>query len=363
MKITIITALALGLCLLGFAIRHSTPSVPAQVASVAPGVSSQYLPVRHAAPEIASDPEVKPQNLFHRAMKHFTGSNGVEIPKLTAQQLEAFLAQNHRSAASLLAAFRASGDPAFLQEAVRDHPGDPQVALAAIFQPDAQPEDRQRWVEAFKQAAPDNSLGSYLSALENFKSGQPAQAVQELQVAAVKSLFQDYSADLIQNAHEAYQAAGYSDADAATAAALGLALPYLPELKDLSQNIGDLAAQYRQAGDSASAQAVLQIGLDLGQRLDSGTATMIQDIVGLSIQRNLLAGLDPGAPYGTAGQTVQNQIDAVTQQRTALQTLAGQQPAVVSEMSDADMVNFFQRMNTSGETTAILWAVNKYAAK
>ena len=231
--------------------------------------------------------------------------------------------------------------------------------MTAIFQADITPEEKQRRVDKFRETNPDNALANYLGALQDFKAGRPAQALAQLQTAAGTRSLRDYSADFMQSSEEAYQTAGYSQADAATAAAIGLPQPYLPELKALGRSIGDLAAQYRQAGDQAAAQATLQMGLEIGQRLDSGSATMMQDIVGLTIQRNLLAELDPTMTFGGGGQTIQNQIDLLTQQRTALQTLATQQVGAVSALPDDDVVHYFQRMKASGETAALRWAVAK----
>jgi hypothetical protein len=126
--------------------------------------------------------------------------------KLTAQQLESYLRANGRSAASLLAAYRTSKDPALLAEAMRNFPNDPQVAFEAALSPDATPEDRRQWVDALKKSDPDNALGYYLSALDYFKTGQTDQAVKEFMAASDKS-FQDYSSERYQDDAEAYMAA------------------------------------------------------------------------------------------------------------------------------------------------------------
>ena len=59
-----------------------------------------------------------------------------KAPKLTAEQVEAYLKANGRKASSLLAAYRTSGDPALLKEAMEKYPNDPQVAFEAVFAKD-----------------------------------------------------------------------------------------------------------------------------------------------------------------------------------------------------------------------------------
>ena len=148
--------------------------------------------------------------------------------------------------------------------------------FASISNPDLSsqfsPEERRRELEALKQSAADNALPNYLSALDHFKAGQTDQAIEELIAAAAKTQFQDYSLDFMQNAEEAYRAAGYSEAAAKTAAHFWLPLPQLASLKQLSLSMADLAQAYRRTGDEASAQVTLQIGLSLGQRLDDPQA-------------------------------------------------------------------------------------------
>ena len=157
-----------------------------------------------------------------------------ETPKLTRERIESYLKENRRSAASLLAIFRATGDSALLREAEK-YPHDPQVNFAAVFDKDASPEERRQRLDAFKQSAPDNALANYLSALDYFKSGQTDQAVQELSAAFGKQGFQDYSWDFVQNAEEAWRAAGYTEAETKMVATWQLLLPHLAGLNDLSK--------------------------------------------------------------------------------------------------------------------------------
>src|SRR5213595_1641724 len=131
-----------------------------------------------------------------------------------------------------MAAFHATDDRTFLQEAMEKYPADPRLDYVAWFRSQS-PEERRQWLEAFKQSAPDNACANYLSAREYFKSGQNNQAVQELLVAATKPI-QDYSLDFVQNAEEAYRAAGYSDAEARVISTSALPFPQLGEYDGLS---------------------------------------------------------------------------------------------------------------------------------
>ena len=185
---------------------------------------------------------------------------------LTQAQVASYLAANGRNASSLSAVYRTTRDPALLAEAAQKYPNDPQVAFEAAIQSDASPEVRSPWLDAFKQAAPDNSLPNYLSALDDFKSGQTAEGIQEINAAAGKDQFQDYSQARTQADEAAYLAAGYAPGEAKMMANAFLAEPELPEVKELAQNLIGLAAAYQQSGDQTSHDTTLLVAGDLGQR-------------------------------------------------------------------------------------------------
>ena len=104
---------------------------------------------------------------------------------MSLEQLEGYLTQNRRSVEALLGALRASGDDSLLAEAKERFPDDPRVQFAAAYKTES-PEERQQWLEKFKQSDPQNALADYLLAAEHFKSGQAEQALQEITTAATK---------------------------------------------------------------------------------------------------------------------------------------------------------------------------------
>lgn len=281
-------------------------------------------------------------------------------PKLTHEQVEAYLKANGRNAANLLGAFRTSGDPALLNEAMQKYPDDPQVAFEAAFGRDLSPEEKRQWLNKFEQSAPDNALANYLSALNYFNSGQTDQAVQELIAASGKRL-DDYSASRAQNDVEAFAAAGYSMADAKILGIGELELPQLAQLKQLSLKMVDLANGYRQSGDPASAQTALQMAANIGQGYanSSGGEALISQLVGVAIERIALGAMDPNSPYGN-GQTVQDRLNQLDQQKAALHELGQQFTPLQQTMSDQDWINYRDRWMAFGEAAAEQWVVSKY---
>ena len=282
-------------------------------------------------------------------------------PRLSPAQVEAYLKANGRRPATLLAAYRTSGDPALLKEALDKYPKDPQVAFEAAFAVNLSPEQRRQALSAFEQAAPDNALSHYLSAFDDFKSGQTDRAIEEVTAAYGKRL-DDFTADRIMDDKEAYLSAGYSVPEAERIASSWLLLPQLSELKQLGQNMAALANSYNQSGDPASAQAALQIALDLGRQYGDVAAqpALISQLVGIAIERIALQAMDPNSPLEGGGQTVQDRLNQLEQQKAALRDLGDRAEPLMQSLSDQDWSNYTQRRMLFGEAAALQWVVNKY---
>ena len=319
-----------------------------------PIISAPRLPAPRV--QAAMPTEAAPTNVIARVLK------GGDAPKLTGQQVESYLRENRRNAASLLAAYRSTGDPALLQEATQKFPGDPQVAFEAAFKKDGLPEERRQWLDALKLSAPQNALADYLSAADHFKAGRSDQAVQDLIAASGKAQFQDYTLERVQDDEEAYRAAGYSVAEAKTIPASQLLLPQLAQMKELSQGLGELAKSYRQAGDESSAQAVLQMAASLGQRYSvvSPGQPEISQLVGIAMERIALNGMDANSPYGNDGGTVKGRLDQLAQQNAEIKQIAQQTEALQSRMTEQDWISYKDRWRNFGEEAAGRWLISKY---
>jgi RNA polymerase sigma factor (sigma-70 family) len=286
--------------------------------------------------------------------------------KLTHEQVDAYLGANGRNASTLLAAFRTSDDPALLKEAMEKYPNDPQVAFETVayntvYSKDVSPADQRKWLDAFEKSAPDNALANYLSAINYFNAGQIDQGVQDMSAAAGKSL-NDYTVSRAENDMEAYLAAGYSVADSEVLGTSQLLLPQLAQLKQLALDSADLANAYRQTGDTASAQTVLQMADQLGQQYASPSAgePTVSQLVGIAIENIALHSMDPNAPYGDSGQTVQDRLNQLLQQRTNVQQSNQQVSNLFPSMSDQDWIIYKNRWLMFGEASAEQWVIGKY---
>jgi hypothetical protein len=185
--------------------------------------------------------------------------------------------------------------------------------------------------------------------------------VKELIGASGKAL-DDYTVSRAENDIEAYLAAGYSPAEAEQMGTSQLLLPQLAQMKQMTQQIRDLASGYRQSGDPASAQAVLLMADALGQQYanPSPGEPTISQLVGIAIENIALKSMDPNTPYGDNGQTVQDRLNQLQQQQDGVKQMDQQVESLLPSMTPQDLIIYKNRWLMFGEQNAQQWLINKY---
>ena len=283
-------------------------------------------------------------------------TNGGEMPRLSREVIDRWLASGHTNAEDLLAARQAGGDLEFLRMALTKFPNDPRVLFAASALDDASEERRAR-LDRFQATAPDNALADYLSARDHLKGGRAEAGLADLLAASGKKGFQDYMLDAVQNAEELYLQAGKSPAEAKALAATSAVLPHLAQLKSLAQEMAVLQRQYLAAGDTASAERLAQMGVQLGRQLleGEGSRTLINQLVGISVERIVLNPLDAEKNYDFLQGSARDQIAQLDARRAGVRESTKLLDAWMRSASEADLISYFDRFKIYGESGALAW--------
>ena len=287
--------------------------------------------------------------------------------KMPREKVEAWLAKHNRNASSLLAASRALGDTNYLFEAATNFPNDPQVQLAVLSR-DAFPEERRKWLEAFKASSPSNSLANYLSAADYFKNRKPDDAVQELLAASGKTEFQNYAMETLLNGEELLTDGGKSARESAIFAMSGMAeenLPQMASCKVVAQGIRDLLKQKVAAGDTESAVNLAQLGFDLAGKINSGDSGkfLINQLVGMAVEQATFSQLDQNTAYDfLGGRTPVQAVEELKRQKTEFSKLIQDfGPAQMQMMmSDSETASYMQRLEIYGELEAMKWLIQQH---
>lgn len=264
---------------------------------------------------------------------------------LQPHEVAEYLRQNRTNAVSLLTAFAATHDREYLRMAGKAFPNDSYVQSQMLMH-DVFPEDRQKWIDAFKASAPDNSFANLLSAQERMRAGDVAGALADVAAAQGKT-FEDFTRQSMVSLTEAYMASGRSIAEANVAGSAEVLLPHLAQIKRLAEGLMAQAAE-----NPAATQAAWQIGTHLRQ--ENG-GILLTDAVGLAIQNILLRDWPAGQPAPFLDVSVEEQLAANRAHRQNVQAGTALFDSWLPNAPEHEVISYIERIKTFGEWDALNW--------
>ena len=311
---------------------------------------------RSSRPRTPSNSADLDRERFHQYL-----SGELQPNKLTFPQLQRHIDANQQSPESFLAAFQASGDLYWLTNAAVLHPNDPGVQFAMIVH-GIDESNRQLWLDRFKASDPNNSLANYLSAREHFKAGRPEQALEDLVAGASKPVFNDFTHYDIQSAEEMYRTAGESPIESTILANIQERLPHLQELRDLSRDLVKLQGAAAKRNDAQTYNELAAIGVQVGEGLghSQGVRYLLNDLMGIAIQKQMLQTLQPDANYPFLQTTPQQAITDLDAHIQRIKT-ASRSGGDLANATENEIITYFDRTKVHGELNALEWLAKKQA--
>jgi hypothetical protein len=281
-----------------------------------------------------------------------------KVPQLNQLEVEAFLKNQGRSTANLLAASRILKDLSFAREAAKADPKNPAAQLELALRGETW-EEKSAALAAFREAAPGNSLGDYLAAHQAFAAGDAGAAGLALAQSLDNPLYADFTQQIVAGSEQAYLAAGYEPTAAAAAAMFSLTLEHVKSVRDVSENLKQLQDEFIRSADFDAAEPTVVIGLTLGQRIQDQGPYVIDQLTGIAIEKKFLQQLDPLTQAGPGGQTAGERLDALDARLLEIRTLA---PAFSEKFASADeatQAQYVAKMKAEGELAAMRWLVER----
>jgi hypothetical protein len=244
-----------------------------------------------------------------------------------------------------------------LRKALAEFPNDPRVLQAAVALDDG-PAARRELLDRFQANDPDIALADYLSARDHFKAGHAEQALADLATAGAKTRFDDYTGEAMQGAEDLFLAAGRSPLEATVLGTSSALLPHLAQLKGLAQDMAALEREHAAAGDVDSARRLAELGVQLGQQLSEGEGSrcLINQLVGIAVQKLVLAPLDPGTAGDASQAAVGQRLAGIEARRAELKADGKFVDAWLKGASEPELTGYFNRLKLEGESAAIAWA-------
>jgi hypothetical protein len=316
--------------------------------------------------EVAAKPAIKPRSAADiiPQLKGPPKRTGVtikellagKVPKLNQLEVEAFLKNQGRSTINLLAASRLLNDLSFAREAAKLDPKDPAAQLELALRGET-PEEKSAAIAAFRVAAPDNSLGDYLAAHQAFAAGDAGAAGAALIQSLDNPLYTDYTQKIVAGSEQAFLDAGYEPSAAAGAAMFSLTIGQVQTVMNVSENLKQLQDEFIRSADFDAAEPTVIIGLTLGQRIQDQGPYLIDQVVGIAIERKFLQQLDPLTLAGPGGQSAGERLEALDARVLEFRTLG---PAFTEKFATADEATqsqYLAKMKSEGELAAMRWLV------
>jgi len=127
---------------------------------------------------------------------------------------------------------------------------------------------------------------------------------------------------------------------------------------DVSENLKQLQEEFIRSADFDAAEPTVVIGLTLGQRIQDQGPYLIDQLVGISIEKKFLQQLDPLTQAGPGGQSAGERLEALDAKLMEIKTL---QPAFTEEFATADEATqsqYLAKVKSEGELAAMRWLVN-----
>jgi hypothetical protein len=280
------------------------------------------------------------------------------VPKLNQLEVEAFLKNQGRSTINLLAASRLLNDLSFAREAAKLDPKDPAAQLELALRGET-PEEKSAALAAFREVAPGNSLGDYLAAHQAFAAGDTGAAGFALVQSLDNPLYADFTQQIVAGSEQAFLDAGYEPTAATAAAMFSLTLEHVQSVRDVSDNLKQLQDEFIRTADFDAAEPTVIIGLTLGQRIQDQGPYLIDQVVGIAIERKFLQQLDPLTLAGPGGQSAGERLEALDARVLEFRTLG---PAFTEKFATADEATqsqYLAKMKSEGELAAMRWLVGR----
>lgn len=313
--------------------------------------STQPVASTRAAHRIARPPSESvagQRRTFHHMVKLV--ENG-EIPKLPREQIDIYLQARHRSAGSLLAAYRMSKDEALLREAMEKFPNDPEVLVAALELPGT-PAKRLEILSDLKRADPGNSIANCLSARIFFDLGNNDEALAELSETFGKSM-RDYNLASMQNVEEAYLSAGYSTIEAKLASMTQATKLLLSQMRNVADGLKKQRETAAAAGDEAAVRTSQEIQMEMVSQLRGGNF-LIDTLVAANLEKKVLKEIDT--------PEARERIEEINQQTKSVGEQAKKMPILMANATvpESDWLLYFDRVKIFGEQAAVTWMLEKH---
>jgi len=130
-------------------------------------------------------------------------------------------------------------------------------------------------------------------------------------------------------------------------------------LKELANETVQTEQHYFSQADTSSAVSMVAMGMRLGDQLRRAS-TGIDQLVGITIEKRMLAQLDPAGNYDFLGRPVSEALAELDRQKQALAGAYKTSDQVCPTLNESELNSYWERKKLYGEAYALQWLQSKH---
>ncbi|MGI8967270.1 MAG: hypothetical protein ACR2H1_14450, partial [Limisphaerales bacterium] len=143
-----------------------------------------------------------------------------------------------------------------------------------------------------------------------------------------------------------------------------LRLPSEHEMKKLSISLAEMEKNFLTSGDTASAQKIAEMGIDMARRWgdEKSSPFIISQLVGKAMERIILKELNPDTVHDFLGGTPQQRIQELINQKDEAVGLSTFLEQTFPSLSESEKLIYWNRVQNQGDLNALRWLKNNYGS-
>ena len=246
-------------------------------------------------------------------------------------------------------------DPELIREGIATDPNNPHIlfigANASTFDAKERLELRKRLMEL----DPDNALVAYMTASQLMAEGNQEEAMNIMKDMGGRHQMKDFGNLTQLLMEEAYIASGLSPHAASIRSTYDFAVPYLIEMKSLTEGMTSMHGSMTPEEVTESRQ----MAATMGHRFSNQTTpnSLVHQLAGISLELSTLEGLPDDVPSAYHGLNVgEARANILAEQQSLVQAARQFGDHQNRLMSDPDLMQqYIQRFRLTGEMEALRW--------
>ena len=245
-------------------------------------------------------------------------------------------------------------DSSFFYRALNIEPNNPHLLLLLGSHKNIAPLQKLEFAEKLIQEQPENLVGSYLLASIQINLDQTNEAIATLLNTHNQNNFNDFLMDSSLAINETLLLLGNSEIGSALYSTFFIPSPMTYKYNEISNF---LVNEFNETQRKETLE-LRKITAELGTNMVSQKNFLINDLVGLAIQRKSMVGMEKNSNSPFIGLSVNEAHENLIEQKSQIKNLVAPDLEQMRRFNDETLVKWVKKIREVGEYQATVWLNN-----